>query len=96
MLASFPLQIGLDTQDPFQVGVILVVGILLQLYGARLLVQGGAGLARRLGIPSLVIGATVVAFGVSTPDLFVSVWAAGKGLGDIATGSAVGSVLLNL
>ena len=96
MFSAFPPQFGLDTQDPFQVGVILVVGILLQLYGARLLVKGGAGLARRLGIPSLVIGATVVAFGVSTPDLFVSVWAAGKGLGDIATGSAVGSVLLNL
>ncbi len=89
-------QIGLDTRDPLQVGVVLVVGILLQVYGVKLLVGGGSGLARRFGVPPLVIGSTVVAFGLSASVLFVSLWAAGKGQGDIVVGNAVGSVLLNL
>ena len=84
--------IGLDTRDPWQVAVVLVAGILLQVYGARLLVGGATGLARRFGVPELVMGSTVVAFGASAPELFVSLWAAGKGQGDIAVGNAVGGV----
>lgn len=89
-------QIGLDTRDPLQVGVVLVVGILLQVYGVKFLVEGGSGLARRCSISPLIIGSTVVAFGLSAPTLFVSLWAAGKGQGDIAVGNVVGGVLLNL
>jgi cation:H+ antiporter len=96
MMSELTQQIGLDTRDPLQVGVVLVVGILLQVYGVKLLVDGGSGLARRFGVPPLVIGSTVVAFGLSAPDLFVSLWAAGKGQGDIVAGNAVGCVLLNL
>ena len=96
MMSDLTQQIGLDTRDPLQVGVVLVVGILLQVYGVKLLVDGGSGLARRFGVPPLVIGSTVVAFGLSAPDLFVSLWATGKGQGDIVAGSAVGCVLLNL
>lgn len=88
--------LGLDTQDPLQIAVVVVAGILLQVYGARLLVGGGSGLARRLGIHPLVIGSTVVAFGFSTPELFVSLWAAGQGQGDIAVGNALGSVIANI
>lgn len=88
--------IGLDTGDPWQVVVVLVAGILLQVYGARLLVGGATGLARRLGVTDLVMGSTVVAFGISAPELFVSLWAAGKGQGDIAVGNAVGGVTANI
>ncbi|KRP32285.1 MAG: hypothetical protein ABS33_02065 [Verrucomicrobia subdivision 6 bacterium BACL9 MAG-120924-bin69] len=96
IVSEMAQQIGLDTRDPLQVGVILVAGILLQVYGVKLLVGGASGLARRFGVSPLVIGSTVVAFGLSTPALFVSLWAAGKGQGDIAVGNAVGSALLNL
>jgi cation:H+ antiporter len=92
----FTNPIGLDTQDPFQVVVVLVAGILLQVYGARLLVGGATGIGRRFGISDLVMGSTVVAFGVSGPELFVSLWAAGKGQGDIAVGNAVGGVTANI
>jgi cation:H+ antiporter len=88
--------IGLDTQDPLQVVVVLVAGILLQVYGARLLVGGATGIGRRFGISDLVMGSTVVAFGVSGPELFVSLWAAGKGQGDIAVGNAVGGVTADI
>lgn len=98
MMASslFSSQIGLETSDPLQVVIVLVAGILLQVYGAKLLVGGGAGLARRLGVHPLVIGSTVVAFSSSAPELFISLWAAGKGQGDIAVGNAVGSVIANI
>ena len=92
----FSSQIGLQTTDPLQVLIVLVAGILLQVYGAKLLVGGGAGLARRFGVHPLVIGSTVVAFGVSAPELFISLWSAGKGQGDIAVGNAVGSVIANI
>jgi len=97
VLASlFSAQIGLETSDPLQVVIVLVAGILLQVYGARLLVGGGVGLARRLGVHPLIMGSTVVAFGSSAPELFISLWAAGKGQGDIAVGNAVGSVIANI
>ena len=97
MTASlFSSQIGLETNDPLQVVIILVAGILLQVYGAKLLVGGGAGLARRFGVPPLAIGSTVVAFGLAAPELFIGLWAAGKGQGDIAVGIGVGGVLANI
>ena len=92
----FSSQISLQTSDPLQVVIVLVAGILLQLYGAKLLVGGGAGLARRLGVHPLVIGSTVVAFGTAAPELFIGLWAAGKGQGDIAVGIGVGAVIANL
>jgi len=92
----FSSQIGLGTTDPLQVVIVLVAGILLQVYGAKLLVGGGAGLSRRVGVNPLVIGSTVVAFGTSAPELFISIWAAGKGQGDIAMGNAIGSVIANI
>jgi cation:H+ antiporter len=92
----FSSQIGLGTGDPLQVVIVLVAGVLLQVYGAKLLVGGGAGLARRFGVDPLVIGSTVVAFGTAAPELFISLWAAGKGQGDIAMGNAIGSVIANL
>lgn len=92
----FSAQLGLETSDPLQVVIVFLAGILLQVYGAKLLVGGGSGLARRFGVHPLVIGSTVVAFGVSAPELFISLWAAGKGQGDIAVGNAVGSVIANV
>ena len=50
-----------------------LAGLLLAVLGAKLLVDGGTAVAKRFGIPSLVIGATVVAFGTSMPELTVNV-----------------------
>lgn len=74
------------------VGVALVV-----LYcGAEALVRGSASLALRLGIAPLVVGLTVVAFGTSSPEVFVSLKAAFAGHGDLAVGNVVGSNLFNV
>lgn len=73
-----------------------VAGGVLLYFGADYLVSGGVGIARKLRIPSLVIGLTMVAFGTSAPELTVSIDAALRGKGDIAVGNVVGSNICNL
>lgn len=71
-------------------------GVALLYFGAEALVRGSAGLAARMGLSSLVIGLTVVAFGTSTPEMVVSVEAAVVGNGAIAIGNVVGSNIGNI
>jgi cation:H+ antiporter len=74
----------------------LIAGLVLLVIGAELLVRGASRLATRLGIPPLIIGLTVVAFGTSSPEMAVSVQAAFNGSGDIAVGNVLGSNILNV
>ena len=69
---------------------------MLLYYGAGWLVNGSSTLARSLGITPLVIGLTVVAFGTSAPELFVSAVSALKGKSMIAIGNVVGSNICNI
>ena len=64
--------------------------------GADILVRGAARLARSLGVSSLVIGLTIVAFGTSAPELFISVLSLLKGQADISVGNVVGSNIANI
>lgn len=73
-----------------------VGGAVLLYYGADFLVSGGVGIARKLRIPNLVIGLTMVAFGTSAPELTVSIDAALRGKGDISVGNVLGSNICNL
>jgi len=72
------------------------VGIVILVSGGELLVKGAAALARGMGISSLVVGLTVVAFGTSAPELAVNVTAALGGKGDISFGNIVGSSIANI
>lgn len=74
----------------------LFAGIVLLYFGAEWLVKGAAVLASRLGVSSLVIGLTVVAFGTSAPEMTVSTQAAFEGLGDIAVTNVIGSNSFNI
>lgn len=76
--------------------VMLVIGLVLLVAGADVLVQGAAKLAANLGVPSLVIGLTVVAFGTSAPELAVSVKAAYSGQAELAIANVVGSNIFNV
>lgn len=76
--------------------VYLVAGLVLLMGGAEVLVRGASKLAALFGIPSLVIGLTVVAFGTSAPETAVSVQAAFNGSGDLALGNVVGSNIANV
>lgn len=76
--------------------ILILVGVLFLYLGAEGLVRGSSRIAARLGIPPLVIGLTVVAFGTSAPEMTVSVAAAVRGSGDVALGNVVGSNLFNI
>ena len=73
-----------------------LVGLVLLYYGAEYLVRGGSAIASRSCVSPLVIGLTLVAFGTSAPELFVSTSAALNGLGDICIGNVVGSNICNI
>jgi len=74
----------------------LLIGLIGLFFGGEALVRGSVGIARRLAIPPLLIGLTVVGFGTSTPELLVSVQAALRGVPDIALGNIVGSNIANI
>ncbi len=74
----------------------LVFGLVLLVFAGDALVKGAVNLALRLGIPALVVGLTVVAFGTSAPELLVSVQAALEGQAGIAIGNVVGSNIVNV
>jgi len=71
-------------------GLILLVG------GGELLITGATRLARHLGMKPLIIGLTIVAFGTSVPELFVSLTASFQGHPDIMIGNVVGSNIANV
>lgn len=75
--------------------IVLVIGFLLLMKGADYFVDGASAIAKKLRIPSIVIGLTIVAFGTSAPELAVSLGAALKGSNDIAIGNVVGSNIFN-
>jgi cation:H+ antiporter len=80
------------------VGTLLQFGLGLGLLiaGAEALVRGSASLAAALGVPPLIVGLTVVAFGTSSPEIVVSVQAAFAGRADIALGNVIGSNIFNV
>jgi len=74
----------------------LIAGLVGLFLGGEALVRGSVGIARRMAIPPLLIGLTVVGFGTSTPELLVSVDAAWRGVPDIALGNILGSNIANI
>ncbi len=76
--------------------VLLVVGFTMLVKGADWFVEGTAGIARKFGIPQLVVGLTIVAMGTSAPEAAVSITAGLKGNAGISIGNVVGSNILNI
>lgn len=76
--------------------VMLVVGFVLLVKGADWFVEGAASVAKRMGIPQLVIGLTIVAMGTSMPEAAVSITSAMNGSAGITIGNVVGSNILNI
>jgi cation:H+ antiporter len=72
---------------------IIVVCIVLLSKGADWMIDGVVHLARRTGLPRIVIGATIVSLGTTTPEAFVSVMAAWMGNPGLALGNGVGSII---
>ncbi|PKV75144.1 calcium/sodium antiporter [Pontibacter ramchanderi] len=75
--------------------LLLLGGFVALIFGADKLVSAASSLAKKLGIPSIVIGLTIVAFGTSAPELVVNVFAAANNNTDIVLGNVIGSNLFN-
>jgi cation:H+ antiporter len=73
----------------------IVLGVFCVLKGADWLTEGASAIARRMNVPEMIIGLTIVAAGTSAPELFVSLVSALKGTSDMAVGNVVGSNIMN-
>lgn len=76
--------------------LLFVLGFPILIKGADLLVDGASSLAKKMGISSLIIGLTVVAFGTSAPELVVNLVSAVQGNTDLAIGNILGSNIANV
>lgn len=76
--------------------ILLVVGFVLLMKGADIFVDGASALAARMGIPQIVIGLTIVAFGTSAPEAAISITAGIKGSADLAVSNVLGSNIMNV
>ena len=75
--------------------VLFAVGLVCIIKGGDLFVDAASWIAEASGIPKFIIGATVVSFATTMPEMLVSVFSAFEGSADIAVGNAVGSVTAN-
>lgn len=76
--------------------LLLIAGFAMLIKGADWFVEGASSVAKRFGIPQIVVGLTIVAMGTSLPEAAISVSAALKGSAGIAVGNALGSNILNV
>lgn len=76
--------------------ILIIVGLILLIKCADWFVDGCSNVAKSLGIPTLIIGLTIVAFGTSAPEAAVSITASAKEMNDISLGNVVGSNICNL
>ena len=75
--------------------VLLIVGMFFLIKGADWFVEGASTIAKRLGIPSLVIGLTLVSAGTSMPEFSVSLQSSLAGMNDMGFGNVIGSNIFN-
>lgn len=86
-------------QAPLSLAVAIgaaILGLILLVIGARLMVDGAAGIARGFGISEAVIGVTVVAIGTSLPELATAIIAAWRRHAEVVLANVVGSNIFNL
>ncbi len=75
--------------------LLLLAGFFPLIYGADLLVDNASSLAKRLNIPNIVIGLTIVGFGTSSPEMVVNIFASFEKSSDLVLGNIIGSNLFN-
>lgn len=75
--------------------IFLIVGFFLLIKGADIFVSGASNISKKLGIPSVIVGLTIVSLGTSAPELAVSAISSLEGSNEIAVGNVLGSNLFN-
>ena len=75
--------------------IILIIWFFLLIKGADIFVDGASSIAKKIGIPSVIVGLTIVSLGTSAPELAVSLISSFNGNNGIAVGNVLGSNLFN-
>lgn len=75
--------------------IILIIGFILLIKGADIFVEGASNIAKKFGIPSIIVGLTIVSLGTSAPELAVSLIASFEGNNGITIGNVLGSNIFN-
>lgn len=75
--------------------ILLIVGFVLLIKGADFFVDGAAAIAKKMGIPAMVVGLTIVSLGTSAPELAISTISSIQGNNGIAIGNVLGSNIFN-
>ena len=75
--------------------ILLIIGFFLLIKGADIFVDGASGISKKLGIPSVIVGLTIVSLGTSAPELAVSIVSSIQGSNEIAVGNVLGSNIFN-
>lgn len=75
--------------------IILIIGFILLIKGADIFVDGASNIAKKFGIPSIIVGLTIVSLGTSAPELAVSLIASLEGSNGITIGNVLGSNIFN-
>jgi cation:H+ antiporter len=85
-----------QTEMNISTSILFLIGFVVLIVGGELLVRGASRLAAAAGIPPLVVGLTVVAFGTSSPEIAVMAQAAFGGQSELIIGNVVGSNIANV
>lgn len=75
--------------------ILLVIGFVLLIKGADVFVDGASAIAKKFGIPAVIVGLTIVSIGTSAPELAVSIISSLKGANEITMGNILGSNIFN-
>ena len=75
--------------------VLFIIGLLLIMFGGDRFVEASILISKKLGIPQIIVGATIVSLGTTLPEILTSTTAAFAGKGDISIGNAFGSIVCN-
>lgn len=75
--------------------ILLIIGFVLLIKGADIFVDGASAIAKKFGIPAVIVGLTIVSIGTSAPELAVSIISSLKGANEITMGNVLGSNIFN-
>ena len=89
------MSLNFTGSTPLWIVLLFAAGLVCIIKGGDLFVDAAGWIAEASGIPKFIIGATIVSFATTLPEMLVSVFAALEGNADIAVGNAVGSVTAN-
>ncbi|AMM84714.1 calcium/sodium antiporter [Martelella sp. AD-3] len=89
------VEVDVDAMPVWKMGLLIVAGLVVLLFGAEFLIRGATELAAHFGVSDAVVGLTVVAVGTSLPELATAVVAATRRHSDVAIGNVTGSCIFN-